>query len=309
MGYFDIQVNGYGGIDFNQDNLRAEELHQACQLLQQHGVKGILATIITEHMEVMMARIRRLVHLRERDPLVSAIIRGIHIEGPFLSPEDGYRGAHPADAIIPADPGKAQRLVEAGGGLVRVFTLAPEMDKGGRTIRCLARSGIRVSAGHTNASLDELRNGIVAGLSLFTHLGNGCPSMMPRHDNIIQRALSLRNDLCLCFIADGVHIPFPALRNYLDLALQGAGCLVTTDAMAAAGLGRGIHRIGRWEVAVKEDLAAWAPDGSHLLGSAMSMPLVEENLRSKLGLDEPTIDLLLRTGPESIIFPSDDAHA
>jgi N-acetylglucosamine-6-phosphate deacetylase len=295
MKYFDIQVNGYAGVDFNQDDLQADDLHRACERLRQDGVDGILATIITEEPGKMAARVRRLVNLREQDALVRETIHGIHIEGPFLNPQNGFRGAHPDDAICAADPSIASQLLDAGAGLVRIFTLAPEADLRQRVTRLLRANNVVVAAGHTDASLDELKAAIDAGLTMMTHLGNGCPMTMPRHDNIIQRALHLREHLWLSFIADGVHVPLFALRNYLDLA--GDRALVTTDAMAAAGLGPGTHRIGRWEVLVKEDLAAWAPDGKHLLGSAMSMPQVEKNLFEKLSLSPARIEQLTSSNP------------
>src|SRR4051812_25341003 len=109
-GYLDLQVNGYGGIDFQSDELTAEGLHLACKGLQGDGVDGILATVITDHMPLMEARLRRLVALRESDPFVRQMIVGIHIEGPFISPLDGYRGAHPHDAVVAASPDAMMRL-------------------------------------------------------------------------------------------------------------------------------------------------------------------------------------------------------
>ena len=294
--YFDLQVNGYGGVDFNQDDLTAEALHATCERLAADGVGQILATIITEQLDQMCRRIGNLARLREQDPLARQRIAGIHVEGPFLSPADGYRGAHPADAIRPANRDAAQRLVEAGAGLVRLVTLAPEQDPGFGVTRWLAERGLVISAGHTNASLNELRGAIDAGLTMFTHLGNGCPIQLPRHDNIVQRALSLADRLWLGFIADGVHVPFFALRNYL----RAAGlprCLVVTDAMTAAGLGPGRYRIGRWEVAVGPDLAAWAPDRSHLIGSAMTMPQSFENLVSQVSLSQDEAVQLTTSNP------------
>lgn len=299
-GYVDLQVNGYGGVDFNQDDLSAEALHRACQRLEADGVQGILATIITDHVDAMVARLKRLVSLRAADPLAGRLITGLHIEGPFLNETPGYRGAHPADAIRPGDPDAAQRLLAAGGGLVRLFTLAPERDPGLRVTRLLTGAGVAISAGHTDATRDELRAATDAGLSLFTHLGNGCPQQMPRHDNIIQRALSLADRLTLCFIADGVHVPFFALGNYLRCAGIDR-CLIVTDAMAAAGLGAGTYRLGRWEVSVGDDLAAWAPDRSHLVGSAGTMARSERNLRQHLGLSAGDCDRLLRDNPRHIL--------
>jgi N-acetylglucosamine-6-phosphate deacetylase len=298
-GYFDLQVNGYGGVDFNQDELSAADLHRACEHLAADGVEGILATIITDHLEAMCRRLARLVSLRAADPLAARLIAGLHVEGPFLNESAGYRGAHPADAICPASTDSAQRLLDAGAGLVRLFTLAPERDDGQRVTRWLARAGVIVSAGHTNASLDELKAAADAGLSLFTHLGNGCPQQMPRHDNIIQRALSLADRIMPCFIADGVHVPFFALGNYLRCAGIDR-CIIVTDAMAAAGLGPGHYRLGRWEVAVGEDSAAWAPDHSHLVGSAGTMARSEQNLAAHLGLSAAECAQLLSLNPRRL---------
>ena len=301
MSVFDLQVNGYGGVDFNQDDLSADDLHRACELLESHGADGILATIITEDAQKMESRIKRLHDLREVDPLARQIIAGIHVEGPFLNPADGYRGAHPLDAIQPGDVSLAARFLDAGGGLIRLVTLAPEMDPSRRVTRRLVSEGVAVSAGHTNAGTDQLRGAIDAGLSLFTHLGNGCPAVMSRHDNIIQRALSLRRDLWICFIADGVHIPFPILKNYLDLIGDEGKVIVTTDAMSAAGLGPGRHKLGRWEVAVGDDFAARSPDGSHLVGSAIPIPQLKSNLREKLALDHRAIQRMTDLNPRQAL--------
>ena len=192
-----------------------------------------------------------------------------------------------------------RRLIDAGGGLVRLVTLAPEQDAQQRVTRWLSGRGVLVAAGHTDASLDQLDAAIDAGLSLFTHLGNGCPMQMHRHDNVVQRALSRSDRLTLCFIADGVHVPFFALGNYLRLA--GDRAVVVSDGMAAAGLGPGRYRLGRWEVEVGADGAAWAPDRSHLVGSAMTMRQAEANLREHLGLDAARCGALLRDRPAALL--------
>jgi N-acetylglucosamine-6-phosphate deacetylase len=300
MGYCDLQINGYFGVDFNLEGLTAEGLHTACVQLQEGGVSQILATFITDHVPVMAARISRLVELREADELARQIIVGLHIEGPFISPVDGYRGAHPADAVIPASVSQAERLLDAGQGLVRLFTLAPEGDPGFATTRHLVEKGVKVAAGHTNASLNELRGAIDAGLTLFTHLGNGCPMQMHRHDNIIQRALSLSDELWCCFIADGVHIPFPTLRNYLRVTgLERA--VVVTDAVSPAGLGPGLYTVGRWKLRIGEDMVAMAPDGSHFVGAAITMKQTAANLEKRLGFSPEQVEKLLVTNPRQAV--------
>jgi len=162
------------------------------------------------------------------------------------------------------------------------------------------REGVRVSAGHCDPSVDQLRGAIDAGLSLFTHLGNGCPMQMHRHDNVIQRVLSLSDRLWVCFIADGVHVPFFALKNYMEVVgLERV--VVVTDAIAPAGLGPGRYTLGRWELLIEEDMVARAPDRSHFVGSAISMPQTKKNLITQLGLSEGEAMTLLRDNPRRAI--------
>ncbi|MFL6279861.1 MAG: N-acetylglucosamine-6-phosphate deacetylase [Vicinamibacterales bacterium] len=298
--FFDLQVNGYGGVDFNQDELDADQLHRACERLEADRVAGFLATIITDDLPAMCRRLLRLTTLRAADPLAQRLIAGVHIEGPFLSASDGYRGAHPLDAIRPADTDSMARLLEAASGLARVVTLAPERDAGFAVTRFLACRGILVSAGHTDATLDQLRGAIDAGLSMFTHVGNGCPMHMHRHDNIIQRALSLADDLWLCFIADGVHVPFVALRNYLKLAREDRA-IVVTDAIAPAGLGPGRYKFARWDLEIGDDMVARAPDRSHLVGSGITMKQNAENLQHAVGLSESAVRKLTLENPRIAI--------
>ena len=300
MGFCDLQVNGYAGIDFNSDGLSGAAVEGVCTRLESQGVDSILATVITDSMEAMERRLHRVATLLREHPGLQRMIRGIHIEGPFISPESGYRGAHPADAIVPADWDTMQRLLEAGEGWVKLATLAPEHDAGLKVTRTLAERGIVVAAGHTDASLDQLRAAIDAGLTMFTHTGNGCPAVMARHDNIVQRALSLRKQLWLCFIADGAHIPFFALKNYLELAGM-EKTIVVTDAMVAADLGPGRYRFGRWDLQIGNDLVARSPDGSHLVGSTVTMAKSFENLTQRLGLSAGEARRLTEVNPRRAI--------
>jgi N-acetylglucosamine-6-phosphate deacetylase len=294
--FFDLQVNGYGGVDFNQDDLTADGLHRACERLDADGVGGILATVITDDLQRMAHRLSNLVRLREQDALAKKLIPGLHIEGPFISPVQGYRGAHPADAIRPADGDEMQLLLDAGGGLVKLVTLAPEQDAGAKVTRMLAAAGVRISAGHTDASIEQLSAALDAGLTLFTHLGNGCPMQMHRHDNIVQRALSLADRLQVMFIADGTHVPYMALRNYLRLTGT-ERTIVVSDAIAPAGLGPGRYTLGRWDLLIGADMVARAPDGSHFVGSAITMKQAYANLIGPVGLSDADATRLTRDNP------------
>ena len=299
-GPFDIQVNGYAGVNFNADGLTPSDVHAACERLEADGVAGILATVTTAPLEAMAARLRALVEARRRDELVARMIPGFHVEGPFLNAAPGYRGAHPPEHIRPADVDAGRRLLDAADGLVRLFSLAPERDAGLRLTRALAAAGVTVAAAHCDADLETLRAAADAGLTAFTHLGNGCPAAMPRHDNILQRALHLRDRLWLCFIADGVHIPFFALGNYLRAAGRDR-TVVASDAVFPAGLGPGTYTVRGQRVHVGEDLAIRAPDGSHLMGSAVTMHRQAENLRRDLGLDDAAIRQLTAENPRRAI--------
>ena len=132
------------------------------------------------------------------------------------------------------------------------------------------------------------------------HLGNGCPMTLHRHDNIIQRVLSLRGRLWMSFIADGVHVDFPALGNYLRSAGL-AHCVVVTDAISAAGLGPGRYRLGSLTVDIGDDLVPRAPDGSHFVGSASTMPRMTDNLSRNLGLTDKEVLQLVSLNPRRIL--------
>ncbi len=299
-GFVDLQVNGYADVDFNADQLPAERVAAVCGRLKSEGVGGILATVITADLESMCRRLANICRVRESNAAIADMIWGIHIEGPFFNEEAGYIGAHPRNCARPADLDFMQRLLEAAGGLTRIVTLAPERDPENRVTKFLVGQGIRIAAGHCNPSLAQLRASIDVGLSLFTHLGNGCPGLLPRHDNIIQRVLNLAGRLHIGFIADGVHVPFVALANYLKCCgIERA--FVVTDAICGAGLGPGEYSLGARKVVIDENLATWSADRTHLVGSAGTMQRSEENLRTALGLNERQIQQLLGDNPRKIL--------
>ena len=294
-GYFDLQVNGYGGVDFNSDDLTAEDFAKSLDALARDGVRQFLPTIITDTIEAMCGRLRRISDLREQLPPARQMIAGIHIEGPFINENDGYRGAHPRDAIHPVNVHEIKKLLEAGSGLVKLVTLAPERDPSFKTIDLLAQRGVTISAGHTDVSLDQLKAAIDHGLSMFTHVGNGCSMQMHRHDNIIQRALALSESLYLTFIADGTHVPLFVLKNYLSIAHPDR-CIVVTDAIAPAGLGPGRYKFARWDLLIEDDLVARAPDRTHFVGSAITMRQSEANLK-KIGISDEDCAKLTKINP------------
>lgn len=296
MSYFDLQINGYAGVDFCSLDLTAEAMRRACEALAADGIGGILATLITDSVDSLCAKLRGMARFREEDPYIRGIVRGFHVEGPFLNAAPGYIGAHPPQHVVPANPGDAARILEAGEGLVRLMTLAPEHDADAATTRFLVGQGVTVSAGHCDPDLATLERALDAGLSMVTHLGNGCPVALPRHDNFIQRVLSLSDRLWVCYIPDGAHVPFFALKNYFRIT-GAERTIFTSDAILAAGLGPGIYDLSGAPVEVDAEGVARRPGSPNLAGSTIRGRQVARNLRERLGLSEVEIDRVYRTNP------------
>jgi len=298
--FFDLQINGYAGVDFNSASLSINDLRNACARLQEDGVEGILLTLITDAVASLRAKIANVVQMREQDPLIKSMVRGLHIEGPFISPVPGFVGAHPAVHAQPATLQNMDILLEAGQGLIQLVTLAPEMDPGLQVVRYLSETGVIVSAGHTDASRDQLQAAIDSGLVMFTHLGNGCPMLMNRHDNIISRVLSLADQLWISFIADGAHIPFFVLQNYLRITgLQRV--VIVTDAIAAAAARPGEYQIGNQTVLVGEDGVPRSETGTHLVGSGTTMQQMAERLHTELQFTVAQIELVTAQNPRKLL--------
>jgi N-acetylglucosamine-6-phosphate deacetylase len=188
------------------------------------------------------------------------MIVGYHIEGPWLNPEPGYRGAHPPAPMHAPSLSEFERLQSAAGGRIKLITLAPEWPGSEECIAAITRAGVHVSLGHTNASEAHIDAAIRAGARFATHVGNGTPQQLHRHDNVIQRLLA-RDELIACLIPDGIHLPHYALKNFVRAKPEGR-VLFTTDAMSGAGAKPGLYRVGRLEVEVGADGIARDPGGS-----------------------------------------------
>jgi N-acetylglucosamine-6-phosphate deacetylase len=175
--------------------------------------------------------------------------------------------------------------------------LAPEVDRQARLTRALVERNILVAAGHTDAQVADLERCIDAGLSLFTHIGNACPMIVHRHDNILQRALSLAPRLRYTFIADGWHLPSFVVKNLLKCASI-EHLAVVSDAIAAAGLGPGEFQLGDRRVKVGADRCARSPNGEHFVGAASTMADAHQWLLETVGLSDAQCHQLLYTNPK-----------
>lgn len=280
---FDPQVNGFAGVDFQDPDLDAGALERATAEVRRAGCAHFLLTLITASPAFLEAQLRRVAECLAGSQLARETILGIHLEGPFLSDEDGFAAAHPREHLRAPDWALFERLQRAAGGQVRLVTLAPELPGAIPFIERATAAGVWTAVGHTNASLDELAAAARAGARLATHLGNGCPARLPRHDNIIQRILAVP-ELTATVIPDGLHVPPPALAN-LTRALGPTRLAMTTDAMSAAAAPSGAYRLGSLELQVGEDRRVAHPDGDYFAGSSLRMAEGLLNLVRFGGLD------------------------
>jgi len=279
--FFDLQVNGFAGVDLQDPALSREALRRAVDALRRHRTGGILLTLITDRSEALASKLAQIERHRAADPVIAAMVVGYHLEGPHLSSVPGYHGAHPRELMTPPDFAAFARLQDAAGGRVRLVTIAPELPGSPDYIAQVSATGTRVAIGHSNASDAEIDAAIAAGLTLCTHLGNGAPLELPRHDNIIQRLLA-RDELTAVFIPDGLHLPRGVLRNFVRAKPPGK-VLFTTDCMAAAGAGPGNYRIGRLAIEVGEDGVVREPGQRNFAGSSLTMDRAAANVAAWVG--------------------------
>lgn len=296
-GLFDFQVNGFAGVDFQQETLTAAQLRQAVEALGREGTSQIFVTLITDAEARLQRQFAHLSRLRAADPAVAAVVAGYHLEGPWLSPKPGYCGAHPPEFMGPPSIAAFDRLQDAAEGLIRLVTLAPEWPGSAEVIAYMTKGGVRVSLGHTAANDREIDEAIAAGARFCTHLGNGVPLELPRHDNVVQRLLA-RDELTACFIPDGVHLPPFVLRN-LVRAKPAGRVLFTTDAMAAAGASpvAGVYSLGgRGRIQVGADGIARGAAGG-FAGSTLTPREGVKRTAEMLGLDLAEARRLWTTAP------------
>jgi N-acetylglucosamine-6-phosphate deacetylase len=267
---FDIQVNGAFGVDFNDDALTLDAFQFACSKLRATGIGLFFPTIITAPVESMGARIGKIVSFIEQDSTLDSLVAGLHIEGPFISRQSGYRGTHPEYAILDAQLDVAKRLLDFGRGRIRMLTLAPETDHQFKTTEYLTIQNVVVFGGHSDATFDCLSQAIEHGLKGFTHLGNGCALEVQRHENIISRVLALRKKLFVSLIADGIHLPYWLLRSFVEI-IGAEKVIITSDSMSAAGMPPGEYLISGQPIVVDADRRTRHRDHNYLAGSASTL--------------------------------------
>lgn len=236
---FDIQINGCKGKAFGSDTLMADDVYRIIRVCQKHGISRLMPTIITgDYADIChgLAAIARACGMDEVDRAVA----GIHLEGPYISPEDGPRGAHPRASVRLPDRGEFRDFADEAQGRIRMVTLAPEIEGAIPFIEWLIGQGVVVAIGHTAAKPQQIRDAIRAGARISTHLGNGSHAVLPRHDNYIWEQAAA-DGLWASLITDGHHLP-PAVVRCLIRAKTPERVILTCDASSLAGCPPGRYR-------------------------------------------------------------------
>lgn len=238
-GLIDVQLNGIGGFDLNGTDTSVDTVRHIVNELYKGGVTRFCPTVVTGTKERMLHCIRTIAEACEADPRVAHAVIGIHVEGPYISLEDGPRGAHNRNWVRDPDWNEFLTWNEAAGGRVCKVTLAPEKSGAITFIENLRKHGVVASIGHSAASEEEIQAAVGAGATMSTHLGNGAHPYIKRHPNYIWAQLA-EDRLWAGLIADGFHLPMSTLK--VMIRTKGRKAILTSDAVNLAGMPPGKYQ-------------------------------------------------------------------
>jgi N-acetylglucosamine-6-phosphate deacetylase len=262
---FDLQINGCDGRAFSSPHLTIDDVRHVVAVCRRHGIAGLCPTLITNSTETLLHGFSTLRRACDTDADLAHALPCFHLEGPYISPEDGPRGAHPRQHVRPPDWDEFQQFQEASGGRIRLVTLAPEHDGAMAFIEKLTASGVVVAIGHTAANREQIQTAIAAGARLSTHLGNGSHAVLPRHDNYIWEQLAA-DELWASVICDGQHLTPAVMRCILRMKTP-QRTILTCDASSLAGLPPGRYREWDQEFEVLPEGRIVIPGTPYLAGS------------------------------------------
>jgi len=263
--FVDIQVNGFAGHDYSSERFAREEIDAIVRALAVSGTAQHTPTIVTAPRERIVRNLHLIAAGAASDPMLDAAIAGIHVEGPFISPEDGPRGAHPRTFVRPPDFEEYLAWEEAAGGRLSYITLAPELPGAIDLIERVVRRGVRVAIGHTAARPEEIARAVDAGATISTHLGNGSHPLLHRHRNHLWAQLA-SDRLSAGIICDGFHLPAELIK-VIARAKPAGRLFLVSDAAPVGGLPAGSYDWlgGRVEVGSDGRLSL---SGSEILAGA-----------------------------------------
>ena len=264
---FDLQINGCMGRAFGSPDLCIDDIHLVVRQAAHHGISGLCPTLITGSFAALSHGFATLRRACDDDAGLGRTLPCFHLEGPYISPEDGPRGAHPRAHVRPPDLDEFRRWQDAAGGRIRLVTLSPEHDNALSFIEALSRAGVVVAIGHTAATPTRIRDAVRAGARLSTHLGNGSHAVLPRHDNYFWEQIA-DDDLWASVIADGHHLP-PAILRAVVRTKTPARIVLTCDASSLAGLPPGRYAMWGQELEILPTGRIVVPGTPFLAGSGV----------------------------------------
>ena len=298
--WIDLQINGYGGVDFNAPGLTVEQVVSVTERLERDGTAGYLPTFVTGDPDMVLANMRVLVEARRRSALCEKNILGVHLEGPFISAEPGAVGTHPVEWVRPPSLELFNRYQDAGEGLVKLVTVAAEIAGMPEFVKGLSGSGVAVSLGHQMAATpDEVEPCIVAGAKAYTHLGNGLPNLVPRHNNAMFTALA-DDRVAVMFIPDGHHLPDTVLKVFTR-AVPAKRLVAVSDAQFPAGMPPGEYDVCGAKARLEPDGLLWNPARRCLVGATKPMGAMMELLQERIGLTHDECLMIGRDNPLALI--------
>ena len=237
-GLVDLQINGYAGIDFNTFPIAESGFLKVIDTLVKEGVTSFFPTVITNSSSNIIALLKNIAELCQQNPVIADFVGGIHLEGPFISPEDEARGAHEKSYITAPDWDLFQKFRNASKNRIKIVTISPEWDNAPAFTEKCVKENIVVALGHTIASPEQIKAATDAGAKLSTHLGNGAPLMLPRNSNLIFEQLA-SEQLASSLIADGFHLPDSFLKVAIKMKEDRA--ILVSDSTMFAGMEAGTY--------------------------------------------------------------------
>ncbi len=263
-GLIDVQINGYQGVDFSGPDLTVDGVVKATKALWKAGVTSYLPTVISSDLELIKKNFAILAEARQH-PEIGKSIPGFHLEGPYISPVQGFRGAHLEKYLRTPNWEEFEDIQAAAENGIRIITLAPELPGAISFIRKCVDSGVIVSLGHHNGTADQIEAAVEAGAVMATHLGNGCANQINRHHNPLWPQLS--NDRIMpSIIADGYHLTREEVRTFYKVKGPN-NLLLVSDAIDLAGLPPGEYVRGERELLLTEGVVK-LPKENVLAGAA-----------------------------------------
>ncbi len=293
-GWIDLQVNGYGGMNFSDSSLTIQDIEKVSTQLLEKGTIGYCPTMISSSLETYehnLPLISKAIEKQEK----GAKILGIHLEGPFINPEKGYRGIHREENILSPSIEIYNQLKIWAQNKIALITIAPERPGALELIKNVINdNNTIVSIGHSNAGKDIIQQAVKVGAQAATHVGNGLPDLIPRHDNPIWAILA-EDNLFGFFITDGFHLPKEMIKTCLR-AKKASKFIVTSDLIHLGGKKPGNYIINDTPVVLEPNGHLHVQNSSQLAGSASSMM---ECMNFLASLGELSVEELIQIGHDN----------